>query len=59
MNWLVKVYYKLWHDIFGLDHPFTWYMRKSAKEHPLWWVIVPIVVGGGYYALVTHLWGLI
>jgi hypothetical protein len=59
MNWLIKAYYWLWHDIFGLEHPFTWYMRKSAKEHPLWWIVTPLGIGVAWWLLVVHLWGIL
>jgi len=45
----VTMYHWFWHTICGLPHPFTWYMRLSANEHPLWWILAPIVIGITFY----------
>jgi hypothetical protein len=54
-----KIYRFIWQTIFGLDHPFTWYMRKSAKEHPLLWIVTPLGIGVAWWLLVVHLWGIL
>ncbi|MCJ7828544.1 MAG: hypothetical protein MUP81_02255 [Dehalococcoidia bacterium] len=48
MHW-VMWYHWFWADVCGLPHPFTYYMRLSANEHPLWWILVPIVLGVSFY----------
>ena len=53
-----KAYRWLWHDVCGLPEPFTYYMRLSAKANPLWWALLPALVGAAWWALITHLWGL-
>lgn len=59
-NWIVNVfYYFIWHDLFNRPEPFTETMRRSAKAHPLPWVLIPLLTGAAWWALVTHLWGLI
>jgi hypothetical protein len=55
---IVKAYYWFWHDVCKRPEPFTYTMRRSAKEHPLWWILTPIGVVVSWYLLVTHLWGL-
>lgn len=52
-----KAYYWFWHDVCKRPEPFTHTMRRSTKEHPLWWILTPIMVGSGYYLLVCHLAG--
>jgi len=59
---IAKWYYWFWHDVCHRPEPFTYTMRRHAKEHPLWWIIPPLValgLGGGYYLLVVHLWGIL
>jgi hypothetical protein len=48
MHWSLW-YYWFWHEVWGLPHPFTWYMRESANAHPLWWILVPIFIGVAFY----------
>lgn len=48
MHW-ASWYQWLWQDVCGLAHPFTWYMRMSAQEHPLWWILTPIIMGIAFY----------
>lgn len=51
-------YYWLWHDVCGRPEPFTHTMRRSAKSHPLPWILIPLGIGGAWYLLVCHLWGI-
>jgi len=37
-------YYALWHNIMGLPHPWTWYLRECAQSYPVWWIAAPVVV---------------
>jgi hypothetical protein len=57
MHWS-KWYRWFWHDVCKRPEPFTYTMRRSAKEHPLWWILPPIGVGLAWWLLVTHLWGI-
>lgn len=58
MKW-AEWYYWFYHTLCGLPHPFTWYMRRSAREHPFLWVGIPTGIGLAWWFLVVHLWGLI
>jgi len=57
MSSIEKIYRYIWETIFGRDEPFTHSMRRNAKKNWLWWLLIPIVLGGGWYALVFHLGG--
>jgi len=53
-----KVYYWFWHDVCHRPEPFTYTMRRSAKEHPGYWIGIPAGIGLAWWLLVTHLWGI-
>ena len=56
MKLWAKWYQWLWLHTTG--EPYTFIMRRSAKEHPLYWILIPTGLGAAFYALITHLWGL-
>jgi len=56
---LQAAYYWFWHDICKRPEPFTYTMRRSAINHPLPWILIPLGVGGAFYLLVAHLWGIL
>lgn len=56
---IYKAYYWLWHDLLKRPEPFTYSMRRNAKANPWPWVLIPAGLGLAWYALVTHLWGII
>lgn len=55
---IIAIYTWFWKDVCKRPEPFTHTMRRSAKANPLAWILIPIAIGGGFYALVGHLWGL-
>jgi hypothetical protein len=59
MKTLEKWYYWFWHDVCHRPEPFTYTIRRSFKQHPLWWILTPILVGAAFYVLVAHLGGFI
>ena len=58
VKWIGKIYYWFWHDICKRPEPFTYTMRRSAKEHPVWWIGIPTGIGIIWWLLATHLWGI-
>jgi len=54
-----KAYYWFWHDVCHRPEPFTYTMRRSAKQHPGWWIGIPAGIGLAWWLLVTHLWGIL
>ena len=56
-NCILKVYFWLWHDVCDRPEPFTDTMKRSAKNNPLPWILIPMGIGGAWYLLVCHLAG--
>jgi len=56
---LQSAYYWFWHDVCKRPEPFTYTMRRSAINHPLPWILIPLGVGAAWWLLVTHLWGIL
>lgn len=43
-NWYEKAYYWFWHDVCHRPEPFTYTMRRSAQEHPIYWIVIPAII---------------
>jgi hypothetical protein len=41
MNWISRAYYWFWHDLCHAKQPFTYSLRQSARDFPLYWLLTP------------------
>lgn len=41
MNWFSRAYFWLWHNLCHAKQPFTYTLRQSARDFPLYWILTP------------------
>ena len=50
-------YHWFWHDVCGMEEPFTYWFSRFCVEHPwVWWSAIAILAGLSLYAAIALPW---